>query len=211
EERTIKLMEVCRLRDTPILTLINKLDRDGRDPIEVMDEVEEVMNIESAPITWRIGRGKRFKGVYKLLEDAAVLYQSGQGHTIQEVRRIEGLDNPEMDEVLGADAAELREMLELVRGASHDFDRERFLAGKLTPVFFGTALGNFGVDHMLDGLLAWAPTPQPREAIERTVEATEEKFTGFVFKIQANMDPRHRDRVAFLRICSGKYEKGICL
>src|SRR5699024_10847092 len=183
------------------------LDRDGRDPIEVMDDVEEVLNIECAPITWPIGMGKGFKGVYNLLEDATVLYQTGQGHTIQEVRRIEGLDNPEMDEVLGADAAELRGMLELVRGASHEFGRERFLAGKLTPVFFGTALGNCGVDHMLDGLLAWAPTPQPREAIERTVEATEEKFTGFVFKIQANMDPRHRDRVAFLRICSGRSEE----
>lgn len=211
EERTIKLMEVCRLRDTPILTFINKLDRDGRDPIEVMDEVEEVLNIECAPITWPIGMGKSFKGVYHLLDDVTILYQTGQGHTIQEVRRIEGLDNPELDNVLGSDADELREMLELVRGASHEFDQERFLAGKLTPVFFGTALGNFGVDHMLDGLLAWAPKPQPRAAVERIVSADEEKFTGFVFKIQANMDPRHRDRVAFLRICSGKYQKGIRL
>ncbi len=211
EERTIKLMEVCRLRDTPILTLINKLDRDVREPIEVLDEIEDVLKIECAPVTWPIGMGKSFKGVYNLLRDTTVLYQTGQGHAIQAVREIKGLDNPELDAAVGSYAEELRETLELVRGASHEFDLERFLAGKLTPVFFGTALGNFGVDHMLDGLVEWAPPPQPRAAIERTVEASEPKFTGFVFKIQANMDPKHRDRVAFMRICSGRYEKGIKL
>ncbi|MCK0538213.1 peptide chain release factor 3 [Alcanivorax quisquiliarum] len=211
EERTIKLMEVCRLRDTPILTFINKLDRDVREPIEVLDEIEDVLKIECAPVTWPIGMGKSFKGVYNLLRDTTVLYQSGQGHAIQAVREIKGLDNPELDAAVGSYADELREMLELVRGASHEFDLERFLAGKLTPVFFGTALGNFGVDHMLDGLVEWAPPPQPRAAIERIVDASEPKFTGFVFKIQANMDPKHRDRVAFMRICSGRYEKGIKL
>ena len=211
EERTIKLMEVCRLRDTPILTFINKLDRDVREPIEVLDEIEDVLKIECAPVTWPIGMGKSFKGVYNLLRDTTVLYQTGQGHAIQAVREIKGLDNPELDAAVGSYAEELRETLELVRGASHEFDLERFLAGKLTPVFFGTALGNFGVDHMLDGLVEWAPPPQPRAAIERTVEASEPKFTGFVFKIQANMDPKHRDRVAFMRICSGRYEKGIKL
>ncbi|MEQ9510153.1 MAG: peptide chain release factor 3 [Alloalcanivorax xenomutans] len=212
EERTVKLMEVCRLRDTPILTFINKLDRDVRDPIEVLDEIEDVLNIECAPVTWPIGMGKSFKGVYNLLRDATVLYKTGQGHTIQDVREIEGLNNPELDQAVGADyAQELRDMLELVRGASHDFDLQRFLDGRLTPVFFGTALGNFGVDHKLDGLVKWAPAPQPREAVERKLEAEEPKMTGFVFKIQANMDPRHRDRIAFMRICSGKYQKGIKL
>ncbi|MBA3980660.1 MAG: peptide chain release factor 3 [Alcanivorax sp.] len=212
EERTIKLMEVCRLRDTPILTFINKLDRDVREPIEVLDEIEDVLKIECAPVTWPIGMGKSFKGVYNLLKDVTVLYKTGQGHTIQEVRAIEGLHNPELDAAVGADyAQELRDTLELVQGASHEFDLERFLQGKLTPVFFGTALGNFGVDHMLDGLVDWAPAPLPRHANERDVAATEEKFTGFVFKIQANMDPRHRDRIAFMRICSGKYQKGIKL
>lgn len=209
EERTIKLMEVCRLRDTPILTFINKLDRDVRDPIEVLDEVEEVLKIKCAPITWPIGMGKEFKGVYNLLTDTTVLYKSGQGHTIQDVREIKGLDNPDLDAAVGAYANELRETLELVQGASHEFDKDEFLAGKLTPCFFGTALGNFGVDHMLDGLVDWAPCPTGRDSEERHVDADESKFTGFVFKIQANMDPKHRDRVAFLRICSGEYRKGM--
>ncbi len=212
EERTVKLMEVCRLRDTPILTFINKLDREVRDPIEVLDEIEDVLKIECAPVTWPIGMGKNFKGVYNLLTDTSVLYKSGQGHTIQERREVKGLDNPELDQAVGADyAQELRDTLELVQGASHEFNLQRFLEGKLSPVFFGTALGNFGVDHMLDGLVEWAPPPLPRDGGARQVAATEDKMTGFVFKIQANMDPRHRDRIAFLRICSGKYKKGIKL
>ncbi|WP_404368429.1 peptide chain release factor 3 [Marinobacter sp.] len=209
EERTIKLMEVTRLRDTPILTFMNKLDRETRDPVELMDEVEEVLKIACAPITWPIGMGKNFKGVYHLLRDEVVLYKSGQGHAIQEKRVISGLDNPELDEVLGAYAPELRDEIELVKGASHKFDHEAFLAGELTPVFFGTALGNFGVDHMLDGLVEWAPPPQPRETDQGLVKPTDEGFSGFVFKIQANMDPQHRDRVAFLRIVSGHYEQGM--
>ena len=209
EARTIKLMEVTRLRDTPIITFMNKLDRDTRDPIELMDEVEEVLKIKCAPITWPIGMGKEFKGVYHLLRDETILYETGQGHTIQDSRIIKGLDNPELDEAIGSYAEELREMLELVQGASHEFNQEEFLAGELTPVYFGTALGNFGVDHMLDGLVEWAPKPQGRETNERTVTADEQKFSGFVFKIQANMDPKHRDRIAFCRIVSGKYEKGM--
>ena len=212
EERTVKLMEVCRLRDTPILTFINKLDREVRDPIEVLDEIEDVLKIECAPVTWPIGMGKNFKGVYNLLTDTAVLYKSGQGHTIQERREVKGLDNPDLDQAVGADyAQELRDTLELVQGASHEFDLQRFQEGKLSPVYFGTALGNFGVDHMLDGLVEWAPPPLPRDGGERQVAATEDKMTGFVFTIQANMDPRHRDRIAFLRICSGRYKKGIKL
>ncbi len=209
EERTIKLMEVTRLRDTPILTFMNKLDREGRDPVELMDEVEEVLGIACAPVTWPIGMGKQFHGVYHLLRDEVILYQSGQGHRIQDSQVIQGLDNPELDKVLGSQAEELRGEIELVQGASHEFDQELFLKGELTPVFFGTALGNFGVDHMLDGLVQWAPAPKGRDMTARHVAADEDRFSGFVFKIQANMDPRHRDRIAFLRIVSGRYQQGM--
>lgn len=212
EERTIKLMEVTRLRDTPILTFMNKLDRDIRDPMELLDEVESVLKIHCAPITWPIGCGKLFKGVYHIYKDETYLYQTGQGHTIQEVRIVKGLNNPELDVAVGDDLAQqLRDELELVQGASNEFDLEMFLQGELTPVFFGTALGNFGVDHFLDGLTQWSPAPQPRQTDMREVSPNEEKFAGFVFKIQANMDPKHRDRVAFLRVVSGKYEKGMKL
>ncbi|MEM9101830.1 MAG: peptide chain release factor 3 [Pseudomonadota bacterium] len=209
EARTIKLMEVTRLRDTPIITFMNKLDRDIKDPIELLDEVEEVLNIKCSPVTWPIGMGKQFKGVYHILEDYTLLYETGQGHTIQEERIIKGLHNPELDEAVGSYADDLREELELVQGASHEFNLEEFLAGKLTPVYFGTALGNFGVKEMLTGLTQWAPKPQARGTSAGDVEPSDETFSGFVFKIQANMDPQHRDRVAFLRVCSGKYEKGM--
>ncbi|MGK2946298.1 MAG: peptide chain release factor 3 [Candidatus Malihini olakiniferum] len=212
EDRTRKLMEITRLRDTPILTFMNKIDRDIRDPMEVLDEVESELKIDCAPITWPIGCGKLFKGVYHLYKDETYLYQSGKGHIIQEVHIVKGLNNPDLDKVIGDDlTAQLREEFELVQGAFHEFDKDAFLAGSLTPVFFGTALGNFGIDHMLDGLVAWAPAPMPRNTDTRTVTALEEKFTGFVFKIQANMDPKHRDRVAFMRVVSGKYEKSMKL
>ncbi len=211
EQRTIKLMDICRMRDTPILTFMNKMDRETRDPIELLDEVEDVLGIGCAPITWPIGMGKNFRGVYHLLEDKIYLYQSGLGHTIQQPEIIEGLMNSELDKKIDTLADELREELELVKGASNEFDRELFLAGQLTPVFFGTALGNFGIDMFLDGLVDWAPTPQPREASAKMIEPYQEQFSGFVFKIQANMDPKHRDRIAFLRICSGRYNKGIKL
>ena len=209
EARTIKLMEVTRLRDTPIITFINKLDRDTRDPIDLLDEVEEILKIKCAPITWPIGMGKEFKGVYHLLRDETILYKSGQGHTIQATRTIKGLHNPDLDNAIGIYAEELRDMLELVRGASNEYDNDAFLAGELTPVFFGTALGNFGVDHMLDGLIKWAPKPQGREHDLGRVDSSDKSFSGFVFKIQANMDPKHRDRIAFCRVVSGKYEKGM--
>ncbi len=171
-----------------------------------------MLKICCSPITWPIGCGKLFKGVYHLYKDETYLYQSGKGHTIQEVRIVKGLNNPDLDAAVGEDLAQqLRDELELVKGASNEFDKELFLAGEITPVFFGTALGNFGVDHMLDGVVEWAPAPMPRQTDTRTVEASEDKFTGFVFKIQANMDPKHRDRVAFMRVVSGKYEKGMKL
>ncbi len=189
---------------------MNKCDRDIRDPMELLDEVETELNIACAPITWPIGCGKEFKGVYHIHNEETILYKTGQGHTIQEVRSIKGLDNPELDQAIGDElAAQLRDELELVIGASHEFDLDLFLAGELSPVYFGTALGNFGVDHVLDGLTEWAPTPLPRETEDRQVVATEENFTGFVFKIQANMDPKHRDRIAFMRIVSGKYSQGM--
>ncbi|EFY07963.1 peptide chain release factor 3 [Succinatimonas hippei] len=212
EERTRKLMEVTRLRSTPILTFMNKLDRETRDPLELMDEVENELNILCAPITWPIGSGKSFKGIYHILRDEVLLYHSGEGFHIQERRVIKGLDNPELDAAIGEDfAAKLREDMELIQGGSNPFDEEAFLNGDLTPVFFGTALGNFGVDCMLDGLTAWAPSPLDREADSRKVQATEEKLSGFIFKIQANMDPKHRDRIAFMRLVSGRYHKGMKL
>ena len=209
EARTIKLMDVCRLRDTPICTFINKLDREGREPIELLDEIEEVLKIQCAPVTWPIGMGKRLKGIYHLLEDTVHLYAPGSSERRQDVNIIKGLDNPQLDELLGDQAAELRDEIELVKGASHEFDVDAYLAGRLTPVFFGSAINNFGVDELLDHFVATAPPPQPRQTTTRIVAPDEEKFSGFVFKIQANMDPAHRDRIAFLRICSGSYRKGM--
>jgi peptide chain release factor 3 len=210
EERTIKLMEVCRLRATPIMTFINKLDREGRSPIELLDEVESVLKIQCAPVTWPIGMGKRLKGVYHLLDDEVHLYESGRNFTRQDSTILKGLDDPALEQRIGADAlAELREELELVQGASHPFDLEKYLAGEQTPVFFGSGINNFGVQPLLDFFVEHAPSPQPRTAATRTVSPDEEKLTGFVFKIQANMDPAHRDRVAFLRVCSGSYRQGM--
>ncbi|NNL03836.1 MAG: peptide chain release factor 3 [Xanthomonadales bacterium] len=209
EERTIKLMEVCRLRQTPIFTFINKLDREGREPIELLDEVESVLGIQCAPVTWPIGMGQRLKGVYHLLDNTVHLYESGKNYETQQAEIIEGLDNPELDARLGTDASELREEIELVLGASHEFDPQAYLAGEQTPVFFGSAINNFGVTPLLDAFVEHAPAPGPRDTVGRTVNADETRLTGFVFKIQANMDPAHRDRVAFMRICSGRFEAGM--
>lgn len=209
EERTIKLMEVCRLRDTPIMTFINKLDREGRDPMEVMDEVESVLGIQCAPITWPIGMGKGFKGVYHLYNQTVHLFSATHSGKVQTGEVIEGLDNPRLDELFGGMVEEFREEIELIRGASHDFDKQAYLDGRLTPVFFGSAINNFGIRELLDDFVSYAPSPLPRPAQERRVEPTEEKLTGFVFKIQANMDPNHRDRVAFMRVCSGRFQRGM--
>ncbi|MCP1645853.1 peptide chain release factor 3 [Pseudomonas citronellolis] len=209
EPRTIALMEVCRLRDTPIVSFINKLDRDIRDPIELLDEIEAVLKIKAAPITWPIGCYRDFKGVYHLAEDKIIVYVPGHGHERIETQVIDKLDSDEARAHLGDLYDNFLEELELVQGACHEFDKDAFLKGEMTPVFFGTALGNFGVDQVLDCIVDWAPQPLARTTHEREVQPTEEKFTGFVFKIQANMDPKHRDRIAFMRICSGKYEKGM--
>ncbi|MDC0964049.1 peptide chain release factor 3 [Candidatus Pseudothioglobus singularis] len=212
EQRTIKLMEVCRLRDTPILTFINKLDREGKEPIELLDEVESVLNIECSPITWPIGMGKGFKGVYHLLEDKVYLFESGKNASIGDNTLIDGIDNAKLDEFLGKELAqEAREEIELITGTTNPFDIKDFLEGKQTPIFFGSAINNFGIENLLDGFIQYAPTPQERESDIRNVLPQEKKLTGFVFKIQANMDPKHHDRLAFMRIVSGEYQKGMKL
>jgi peptide chain release factor 3 len=210
EARTIKLMEVCRLRDTSIISFINKLDREGRDPVDLLDEIEDILKIQCAPITWPIGMGKRFKGVFNLHDDNVHLYSSTHGGKVKQGEIIQGLDNPRLDELLGASVmADFREEVELVKGASHEFDLQSFLDGKLTPVFFGSAINNFGVQELLEALVSYSPSPPARQTETREVSPEEEKFTGFVFKIQANMDPQHRDRIAFLRVCSGSYDQGM--
>ena len=209
EQRTIKLMQVCRLRDTPVLSFINKLDRDIRDPLELLDEIETVLGIQAAPINWPIGMAGHFMGTYNLYRDTLHLYERGRGQSTAPDRCIEGLHGAAARQLLGRYYDQFVEAVELLRGAGHAFDLQAYRAGRLTPVFFGTALGNFGVREMLDDFVQWAPAPLQRQARERIVRAEEQQFSGFVFKIQANMDPRHRDRIAFLRVCSGRYRKGM--
>ncbi len=209
EERTIKLMEVCRLRTTPIITFVNKMDREAREPIDILDEIEAILNIRCAPVTWPIGMGKHFRGVFNLMTDTVHFFSATHGGRIQQGDTVEGLDNPQLDEILGTQAEALREEIELVKGASHSFDLAAYQQGELTPVFFGSGINNFGVGELLDALNDFAPAPRPRQTQTREVQPDEEKFTGFVFKIQANMDPGHRDRIAFVRICSGVYKKGM--
>jgi peptide chain release factor 3 len=210
EDRTIKLMKVCRLRDTPIFTFVNKMDREVRDHIDVLDEIEQVLKIKCAPVTWPIGMGKEFKGVYNLYTDTIHVFCPGQGSRVPDDVKIQGLESSEAREMLGNDCVdELKDEIELVRGASYTFDKKEYLEGKMTPVFFGTALANFGVREMLDDFVEWAPEPILRSTNEREISPEEEIFSGFIFKIQANMDPKHRDRIAFMRVCSGTYKKGM--
>jgi len=210
EERTIKLMDVCRLRDTPIMTFINKLDREGRAPIELLDEVESVLRIQCAPVTWPIGMGSRLKGVYHLVSGEVHVYEPGRNFTRQDSTIFASLDDPQLVARIGEDMLrELRDELELVQGASHPFDQAAYLAGRQTPVFFGSAVNNFGVQLLLDFFVEQAPPPKPRATTTREVAPLEYALSGFVFKIQANMDPLHRDRVAFMRICSGTFNGGM--
>ena len=209
EERTVKLMEVCRLRDTPILTFINKLDRETRDPIDVLDEVESVLNIGCAPMTWPIGMGQRFKGVYHLYEDCIYPYRGEVKAPLESPEKIMGLHSEAVRAFLGDDWAAFEAEIELVRGASHEFDQALYLAGQLSPVYFGTALRNFGVMEMLDGFVSMSPSPLPRTTTGAAVDPNDPEFSGFVFKIQANMDPKHRDRIAFMRLCSGEYSRNM--
>jgi len=211
EERTIKLMEVCRLRDTPIMTFVNKLDRDGRGPVELLDEIERVLGLKCAPVTWPIGMGRDLKGIYHFLEDRIYLYSAGVKGRAGVNLTIDGLASPAAVELLGEGRDALREEIELVRGATAAFDLSAYRAARQTPVFFGSAINNFGVEELLTSFVEHAPGPRPRATTTRVVEASEPRFTGFVFKIQANMDPSHRDRIAFLRICSGAYQRGMRL
>ncbi|RXZ42761.1 peptide chain release factor 3 [Crenobacter cavernae] len=209
EEQTIKLLNVCRLRDTPIVTFMNKYDREVRDSLELLDEVESVLKIRCAPVTWPIGMGKAFRGVYHMLRDEVLLFEAGTEKISLDVEVIQGIDNPRLDELFPLEMEQLRMEIELVKGASHPFVLEEFLAGTLTPVFFGSAINNFGVREILNALIDWAPAPMERDATVRAVDPKEEAFSGFVFKIQANMDPKHRDRIAFMRVCSGRFERGM--
>ena len=209
EERTIKLMEVCRLRDTPIMTFINKLDREGREPLELLDEIEKVLKISCAPVTWPIGMGRDLRGVYHLLEDRIYVYHAAEKGRAGTTETIEDLGSEAAAAFLGDRSQAFRDEVELVRGASHGFSLEEYLAGRQTPVFFGSAINNFGVTELLAAFVEYAPSPRPRPTTTRQVRAEEEPLTGFVFKIQANMDPGHRDRIAFMRICSGRYQKGM--
>ncbi|KOR28733.1 peptide chain release factor 3 [Achromatium sp. WMS2] len=209
EERTIKLMEVCRLRNTPILTFINKLDREGRDPMELLDEIESVLNIQCAPITWPIGMGRYFKGVFDLRTNKIHLFKPQHGGRIVVGETIQGLDNPRLNTLLDAQAEVLRTDIELIQGASHSLNVDTYRHGLQTPVFFGSAINNFGVQELLDALAVYAPPPRFRATMQRQINPEEDQFSGFIFKIQANMDPAHRDRIAFMRICSGNYTKGM--
>ena len=209
EEQTIKLLNVCRLRHTPIITFMNKYDREVRDSLELLDEVENILNIRCAPITWPVGMGKSFRGVYHLLNDEVYLFEAGGERLPHEFEIVKGIDNPRLDELFPMEIEQLRSEIELVQAASNEFNLQEFLDGTLTPVFFGSAINNFGIQEILNALIDWAPAPQARDATVRTVQPEEEKFSGFVFKIQANMDPKHRDRIAFLRVCSGEFSRGM--
>ncbi len=211
ETQTRKLFEICRLRDTPIITFVNKLDREGISPLDLLHKIEDDLALECCPMTWPIGMGKEFKGVYHLLDNTLHLFSATHKGKIQEGVLIRGLDDPLLDEHLGSEADAFREEVELLQEASTPFELEKYLEGTQTPVFFGSAVNNFGVKELLDTFTKVAPNPKPRQTTTRTVDPHEKKLTGFVFKIQANMDPAHRDRMAFLRICSGKYTRGMKL
>ena len=215
EAQTIKLLKVCRLRNTPIITFINKLDREVRAPFDLLTEIEDVLKITCAPVTWPIGMGKAFRGVYHLLADRMLVFAPGEEHK-SEAQLVTGLGNPELDQRYPLEIGPVRDDVALLHDASAPFDCTEFLAGQQSPVFFGSGINNFGVQEILQALIDWAPPPQARIASTggsdgetRMVQPGQAAFSGFVFKIQANMDPRHRDRIAFFRICSGRYSPGM--
>ncbi len=209
EPQTEKLMEVCRMRNTPIITFINKLDREGMAPLDILAEIEDKLQIECTPLSWPIGMGKRFKGVYNLYRKELQLFTLNQETRKQQGVLIKNLADPKLEKLLGRQADDLRADIELLEGAANPFEMDHYLRGNQTPVFFGSALNNFGVRELLDAIIEMAPAPGVRPAETREVSPFEEPFSGFVFKIQANMDPSHRDRIAFLRICSGKFTRGM--
>ncbi len=211
EAQTIRLLEVCRARNTPIITFINKLDREGKEPLSVLDEIEKVLRMPTVPFTWPVGMGKRFGGVFDIRNDQMRVFKPGEDRRQDDEELISGIDNPDNERRFGDAFTHARGEIELLEGASHEFHREEFLRGEQTPVFFGSAINNFGVHEVLDALIDLAPPPGSKAAVQRVVEPTEEKFSGVVFKIQANMDPAHRDRVAFVRVASGRFERGMKL
>jgi len=209
EPQTEKLMEVCRMRNTPIMTFINKLDRDGLAPMDILSDIEDKLQIECVPLSWPIGMGKDFKGVYNIYRRSLHLFTPGKDSRKEAGITITDLDDPRLDKLLGSSAGRLREDIELIAGASSPFLMEEYLKGNQTPAFFGSAINNFGVRELLDAFVEMAPPPGPRMTTTRMVSPCEETFSGFVFKIQANMDLAHRDRIAFFRICSGKFTRGM--
>lgn len=207
ETQTEKLMEVCRRRSTPVMVFINKLDREGRDPFDLLDEIEEKLNISVHPLSWPIGMGKRFKGVYSLYEKALHLFEPSK-QTLSEGLKISDIHNESLEEYIGEnDAQQLQEDVEFIEGIYGKLDANQYLNGKVAPVFFGSAVNNFGVRELLDCFLDIAPAPLPRETDIKEVKPLDDDFSGFVFKIHANMDPKHRNRIAFVRVCSGKFER----
>ncbi|HVS63513.1 MAG TPA: peptide chain release factor 3 [Thermoanaerobaculia bacterium] len=215
ETQTRKLFEVCRMRDMPIVTFVNKLDREGLDPFALLDEIEQTLQLEVSPATWPIGMGSRFRGCWDLLGDRLLLFDRERADKHERLippTECRGLDDPRLDELLpAADVARLRDDVAMVRELCPPFDRASYLAGNQTPVLFGSALRNFGVRELLDAVASFAPPPRPQPTTERLVSPTESAVTAFVFKIQANMDPKHRDRIAFVRLCSGRFYRGIKL
>lgn len=209
EPQTRKLMEVCRMRNTPILTFINKMDREGMSPLDILSNIEDTLRIECAPLSWPIGAGKRFKGTYNLYKNELNLFKPGQERLSEDTVTINDLSDSQLDKLMGSQAEELRDDVALLEGAANPFDLKQFLAGKQTPVFFGSAINNFGVKELLDTFVEIAPAPRPRPTTTRMVSPEEKSFSGFVFKIQANMDRAHRDRIAFLRVCSGCFRSGM--
>ena len=209
EPQTEKLMEVCRMRNTPIITFINKLDREGMGPLDILDDIENKLQIECTPLSWPIGMGKRFRGVYNLYHHELHLFTPGQDTAARNGIVIKDLSDSRLDEYLESQADELRDDIELIEGAANPFEIEHYLRGNQTPVFFGSAINNFGVKEMLDAFVEMAPPPGVRTAISRNVSPYEKPFSGFAFKIQANMNPAHRDRIAFVRICSGRFTRGM--
>ncbi|TDN89229.1 peptide chain release factor 3 (bRF-3) [Salegentibacter sp. 24] len=208
EEQTEKLVEVCRMRNIPMIVFINKMDREGKDAFELLDEIEQKLNLTVTPLSYPIGMGYDFKGIYNIWEKNVNLFTGDPKKDIEDTIEISDLTSKELDELIGSKAADnLREELELAQGVYPEFDKEAYLEGRLQPVFFGSALNNFGVRELLDCFITIAPTPRPKQSEERLVKPEEDKFTGFVFKIHANMDPKHRDRLAFIKIVSGKFER----
>jgi peptide chain release factor 3 len=209
ETQTRKLFEVCRLRNIPIITFINKMDRDGRDPLEVLDEVEEKLALEVTPANWPIGQGRDFKGVYNLFDDSIVLVDR---KTTEPSISVKGYDDPQIKAILDENRyQEFVDGVEMAQGVCPEFDMESYRNGSMTPVFFGSAINNFGVRELLNGVKDMAPAPRSQTTDSREVKPDEGKVSAFIFKIQANMDPKHRDRIAFARICSGKFKKGMKL